>query len=249
MKKISLLIILLLIVSAKVNSQTMNVSYKNLTEKDPVLNYVINATYPKVDFGPEALMGVRGIAQDINTAIDTMVNNKIQIFKKSVSEMPNKTAMNGLGSSLEITSDVLVISGTILSAEIKEFSAVIGMAHPATTINSFNYCTNSVGLLNLADLFKKDSDYLKYISEFCIADLKAKALKDGYTNIDEMITEGASSEEKNFEVWSLTDDSLKIIFNPAQAMPMVFGIRTVSIPLENMTDKINPDGPLNYMFR
>ena len=68
-------------------------------------------------------------------------------FKNSVSEMPNNTTMNGLGSSLRSRKCFCHFRNNILSTD-KEFSPVIGMAHPNTVIRSYNYCINSAGLLS-----------------------------------------------------------------------------------------------------
>jgi len=250
MKKLSALLLIFFILPLSIHSQTMKVVNKSFSENDKKLNYYITADYPQADFGPEALMGVRGISDDINNGIDTIVNNIISGFKNSVSEMTNHTAMNGLGSSLEIKGDASVIAGTIFSAQIKEFSAVIGMAHPNTIITSYNYCITSGGLLtDISGLFLHQSDYLKYISDYCKMDLKMNAERNGYTNINEMIETGASPDVKNFSVWNLSDDMLNITFNAYQVAPYVFGIQSVSIPLSNMTNMINPDGPLSFMFR
>lgn len=250
MKKLSALLLIFFILPLSIHSQTMKVVNKSFSENDKKLNYYITADYPQADFDPEALMGVRGISDDINNGIDTIVNNIISGFKNSVSEMTNHTAMNGLGSSLEIKGDASVIAGTIFSAQIKEFSAVIGMAHPNTIITSYNYCITSGGLLtDISGLFLHQSDYLKYISDYCKMDLKMNAERNGYTNINEMIETGASPDVKNFSVWNLSEDMLNITFNAYQVAPYVFGIQSVSIPLSNMTNMINPEGPLSFMFR
>ena len=52
------------------------------------LEYTISATYPKVGFGSEALMGVRGIADDINNSIDTTIKSIFADFEKEVSDIP-----------------------------------------------------------------------------------------------------------------------------------------------------------------
>ena len=240
MKKLSALLLIFFILPLSIHSQTMKVVNKSFSENDKKLNYYITADYPQADFGPEALMGVRGISDDINNEIDTIVNNIISGFKNSVSEMTNHTAKG----------DASVIAGTIFSAQIKEFSAVIGMAHPNTIITSYNYCITSGGLLtDISGLFLHQSDYLKYISDYCKMDLKMNAERNGYTNINEMIETGASPDVKNFSVWNLSDDMLNITFNAYQVAPYVFGIQSVSIPLSNMTNMINPEGPLSFMFR
>ena len=101
----------------------------------------------------------------------------------------------------------------------------------------------------MSDLFLSNSDYLNYISSYCIADLRSYAQKEGYNNIDDMIIQGASPDIKNFDAWNITIDSLVITFNPYQVAPYVFGIQTVSIPLNNMLNMIDPNGPLAFMFR
>lgn len=248
MKKI-FLIMFISFISLNLFAQTMSITYKTVTDKSSEMNYGLTATYPQVDFGPEALMGVRGIAQDINNSLDTTVNGFIQNFKNEVSQLPNKTTMNGMGSSLEITSTAEIISSTILSAKLSVFTSVAGAAHPITIIYPFNYSTTATGLLKISDLFIPGSNYLDYISSYSISDLRAYAQKEGWTNIDEMIVQGASPDEKNFNSWNLTGDSLVITFNPYQVAPYVFGIQTVSIPLSNMLNIIDPMGPLAFMFR
>ncbi|MDQ3020233.1 MAG: RsiV family protein [Bacteroidota bacterium] len=246
MKNLLLIFIISSIILPCANSQTMNITYKTITDKNP--DYSINATYPQIDFGPEALMGVRGIAQDINNALDTMVSQIINGFVNEVSRLPDKI-VNGNGSSLGITSEAYVSNGTLLSAHITDFSSIAGAAHPLTTIHSFNYSIIASGILNITNLFLSNSDYLNYISNYCITQLREYAQKEGYTNIDEMITGGASPELKNFNTWSIKNDNLEIKFNPYQVAPYVFGIQTVSIPLSNMTSMLNPKGPLSFMFR
>jgi hypothetical protein len=250
MNKMLFIFIAFIVFSSDSFSQTPVISYKTITEKDPAKFYFIQAVYPQIDFGEEALMGLRGIASDVNYMFDTVVTNMITCFKNEVSEAVNKTSMNGLVSSLDISANASVISGNILSADIKEFSSVIANAHPVTLIHSYNYSFESGGLLSsISDLFRPGSDYVKYISEYCINELRMNAQKQGYTDIDDMIKSGASADANNFSVWNVNEDSLIITFNPATVYPHVFGIQKVSIPLANMTDMINPKGPLSFMFR
>ncbi len=230
------------------SAQTMNVVYKTINDNSADLHYTVNATYPQVDFGPDALMGVRGIAQDINNILDTTVNGMIKNFIGEVSAIPRKT-FNGTESSMGITSEASVINGTLLTSQMNEFKSIAGAAHPLTTVYSFNYSTTYGGPLSISDLFSSNSDYLNYLSAECTKQLREYALKEGYTNIDDMITSGASADLKNFNTWNIKDDNLIITFNPYQVAPYVFGIQKVSIPLSNMTGMINPKGPLDFMFR
>lgn len=248
MKKPLYVVLVVCLCYLQTNAQTMNITYKTFTNKNVDLNTTVNVSSPQVDFGPEALMGVRGIAQDINSQIDTMVDLIVQDFTNEVMQMPHKT-VNHMGSSLDITSKATVISGTLLTAQLIQNISIAGAAHPLTTIKSFNYSTASNGVLNISNLFLVNSDYLNYISKYSMSQLKAYAQKEGYNNIDDMINQGASPDTKNFNTWNITEDNLVITFNPYQVAPYVFGIQTVSIPLSNMTGMIDPKGPLSYMFR
>lgn len=229
-------------------AQTMNVEYKTISDNNSEMQYTVTATYPSINFGPDALMGVRGIEQDINNFFDKTINGIIQNFIKQVSDLPEKT-INGTGSSLQITGQGWISNGTLFSSELTTFNNVAGMAHPMTTKSAFNFLNNGEGPLKLSDLFLSDTDYPKYISDYCINNLRTYAQKEGYTNIDDMIVGGASPDAKNFSEWTIKNDSLNIIFNPYQVAPYVFGIQTVSIPLSSMTTLIDPKGPLSFMFR
>lgn len=248
MKKIFCVLFFLWVIVIDTNAQTMNITYTTITRNDPKLNYTVNATYPQVNFGPDALMGVRGNAEDINNSIDTMVNKIITDFANDVAQMPMKT-VNGIGSSLGITSQASVVNSWLLTGQLTEFNNIAGMAHPMTTIHSFNYTSDGTGPILLSALFKPDSDYLNYISTVSIQQLSAYAEKEGYNNINDMIIKGAAADAKNFTQWNIKDDNLVLTFNPYQVAPYVFGIQTVSIPLSDLLNILDPKGPLSFMFR
>lgn len=243
-----IILIILLAVSISVSAQEMNVTYKNAKENNDKLNYSTDVTYPQVDFGPEALMGVRGIAQDINTAINKSVENYIESFKIQLEEVKDGSK-EGETNSFKITSEAEITGGTLLSVKFTMFSNISGMAHPMTNDSSFNYSTISTGLLDLKDLFTEDSEYLKYISAYSQKELEAYAYSQGNENIFDMIKLGTSPDANNFKVWNIKNDSLSITFNPYQTAPYVFGIQEVKIPLSEMLNIINKTGPLEFLFR
>jgi hypothetical protein len=246
-----ILISLLIIATAAslCHSQDMTISYKEILKNNDRLSSEIAASYPQVDFGPDALMGVRGIASDINADVERIVNGMISDFESGVNELEHKT-INGNGSQLDISSDASVTGGSLFSARLTKFSYYAGAAHPMTIISTFNYSTFAYGEIDsIGKLFRTDSGYLKFISNYCITKLREHAVKEGYDNIDDMIVDGASAKEENYKNWYVESDSLVIIFNPYQAGPYVMGIQTVSIALSEMTAMIDPKGPLEFMYR
>lgn len=247
MKKIFLALVLCFAYS-NADSQVMNVTYKSIKDSSAVLRYSVNADYPQVDFGPEALMGVRGIASDINNSLDTTVSGLIKNFKAAVSDISPEAPKEN-ESLLDITGKGWVSNSSLLSVEMTVFSYVAGMAHPNTAVTGFNYDINGSGPFSISDLFIKSSDYLNFLSAFSIRQLTDHAEKEGYDNIRDMILEGASAGVKNFDNWIVENDSLTIIFKPYQVAPYVMGIQSVSIPLSEMTAMIDPKGPLSFMIR
>jgi hypothetical protein len=243
-----LLALIFILAHADADSQVMNVTYKTLKDSNSKLRYSINANYPQVDFGPDALMGVRGIASDINNSLDTAVNGIIKNFEASVSGIPTE-ALNGNESSLEITGKGWVSNGSLFSGELTVFNNVAGMAHPLTTVSGLNFDINGNGPLSVSELFIKNSEYLNYISTVCVSQLTSHADKEGYQNIKDMILEGTAADVNNFDNWVVENDSLTIIFNPYQVGPYVMGIQSLSIPLSEMTAMIDPKGPLSFMIR
>jgi hypothetical protein len=248
MKKIIFIIIVFIAVhlcAVSVFAQLPNVTDKKLKEKNKRERYQITAVYPQVDFGPDALMGMRGVAGDINLAIDTVVMQQVNDFKKWAREMKSPGTQGK--STFEMTYETVQAS-SLFSFKLNVYSNPDGAAHPYVYTASVNYCPASVGLLNISSLFLPDSPYLKYLSDYSVKLLKAHAKDVGVTNIDDMITHGAGPDAENFKVFNVSKDSLLLMFNPGQAGPSVMGIQTVSIPLSGMKDIIDPKGPLEGLL-
>lgn len=244
-----MLAVIVLFAFGSAGAQTMNITYKKQEFSTRGIGWKVSASYPQVDFGPDALMGLRGIAGDINTAIEGLCNRKISDFESAARDR-NPMIPDSMESELEITSEAFVNGGTLLSAVIEEFSYVAGSAHPLTTITTFNYSTTAYGVLDsISKLFVRESGYMTFISNYCNKDLKLRAEKDGYDNISEMIDEGTAPDVKNYGAWYVQEDTLHIVFNPYQAGPYVMGIQYVSMPLSELLPYIDPKGPLEYMFR
>lgn len=245
--KILLTVFLICVMYSGSIAQTMEVTTKNITVAEENSKYSIKIDYPQVNFGPDALMGVRGIAEDINSSLDSIVKSIIEEFVKQATDVPeikdldteSELAINGMG---------WVNNNMLLCTQLINFTYIKGTAHPMTTNTTYNYTSNGEGPLSFSSLFKNDKDYLNYISTICIKDLSAK-LNDKDDDNSDMILDGASADEKNFSNWSVKDDTLIIIFNPYQVAPYVYGMQNVGIPLSEIMEYLDPNGPLSYMFR
>lgn len=241
-------VIFLFIIIFNSGSQTLNIKPYSMGEADSNNKYNLSADYPKIDFGPDALMGVRGIADDINGQILKMIDGQFKPFKEQALQ-DTMSSCPQTESTLEIKYTTIYKNNGYLCFLFETFSNPRCAAHPMTYQTSFNYSYTGKGLLTISDLFAPGSGWLEYISDYCIKELNAKAKKDGLENNEESIKEGAGPKEDNFYTFTVNDHSLNIIFNLYRVGPYVWGFQTVSIPWKGLVKKLDPAGPLGFMVK
>lgn len=221
-------------------AQEMEIDYKTIKENTD--NYEINVTYPQVKF-PNSLMGVRDMAQDINLSIDSMMMSQISSFKQ---EAAGNKPRAGEKNTYNVEGDVLFKDHGYLSVLFSNFTSMSGAAHPLTTMSSFN-ATAGGGKVNISDLFIKDSEWLRFISDYAIKELKDNAAKNGMPD-DGTIEKGAGPDVLNYTVFNVNKDMLYLTFNPYQVGPYVLGSPRVTILLGDMVNYIDHEGPLAFLY-
>lgn len=241
--------ILYICIAISAASQTAVIKQYSYGEAPSDGSYSINISYPKVDFGPDALMGVRGIAEDINNCVDTLRQNLISDFMKEVKNTPKDAPCANNTSGLNTTFKTIYNNSELFSFSFETSSSPACANHPYNFMSSLNYSTTSIGAFGFEDIFKKDSDYLKFVSDYCIKALKEKAAADKLENNDAQITEGASPKSDNFRVFNVNQTELIIYFNPYKVGPWVWGIQSVSIPLSELKSMVDPSGPLASLVK
>ena len=247
MKPIKAVLLHFIIIFTSV-SQTLNIEPYSIGEADKNHKYSLSANYPLIDFGPDALMGVRGIAEDINGSIMKLIMGQFTPFKQQAIEDTIMTCPER-ESTLEINYSTLYKDNGYLCFMFETFSDPRCAAHPMTFRTSFNYSYTGKGLLTISDLFTPGSGWLEYISDYCIKELNTKAKKDGLENNESNILEGAGSKEDNFYTFTVNEHSLDIVFNLYRVGPYVWGFQTVSIPWKGLTKMLDPAGPLGFMVK
>ncbi len=237
----------LMILSVSAFSQKLNITSNTIKDSSSVKKYTVRADYPQIDFGPDALMGMRGVAGDINIEIDSLVGRIINPFKaETIADDPGCPQELNF---LEMTYTTAYKTNSYLSFMFETYISPRCAAHPMTYRNSFNYSYTSKGLLTIDSLFTPGSNWLNYISKYCINELKLRSKKDGLENNDESINSGASAKPGNFNTFTITDHTLDICFNLYQVGPYVWGFQTVSIPWKDLTKMLDPSGPVGFMVK
>jgi len=246
--KILSTIILYITLQFSLYSQTANITTHDYQENSASKRYLMAVKYPQIDFGPEALMGVRGIAQDINTCVDTLWKNRVSDFKNEIRGLPEKPCTEQ-PSALNVTYKTVYNDNSLFSFSFETFSAPDCANHPYNYTTTLNYSATSVGALGLSDIFLKDKPYLKFISDYCMKELKARALKDKLDNINDMIATGTSANADNFRAFNVTQSELIITFNPYRVGPWIWGTQSVSIPYSEIKSMFDPNGPLGIFVK
>jgi hypothetical protein len=142
-----------------------------------------------------------------------------------------------------ITSDYIIENGThgLLSVLINVGFYMSGAAHPNQYTATLNLDIAASKVLALKDLFKADTDYLKFISAYCLQDLKKQSRLEWET--------GAEPKAENFQNWNFTSTGLLFSFDPYQVTSYAMGPQAVTIPYSAMKDILNPSGPLDSLFK
>lgn len=161
--------------------------------------------------------------QEMNKELANFVTNELSKFEKSkvsVNDLPKDYAGK---NSLYIDYKIIFQNKHIISIlfTLSQYSA--GAAHPNNSMKTFNFIDGK--LVQLDDLFKKDSQYLKQIADFCQTALLKKEISE-----KKWIIDGSRPTAENYKNWYFNQHGLSIVFNPYQVAAYVYGEQTVIIP-------------------
>jgi hypothetical protein len=126
----------------------------------------------------------------------------------------------------------------LLTLEFQLWSYGAGAAHPNVNTRTSNFLLHSSTLLEFGDLFQPKSNYLDFISKYCVADLHAQLppeLKANYAGErDAWIGRGAGPQYNNFEKFLLVKGGVRFHFDAYSVGPYVEGKREVFIPVATL---------------
>jgi len=113
-----------------------------------------------------------------------------------------------------------------------------GGAHPMTIIKSLNINIETGEVYCLDDLFKPGSNYVERLSKIIAKDIKERDIP--VINEFEFI-----SPNQDFYI---VDNNLIIYFQLYELAPYFYGFPLFSIPIQDIEDIINDNGPLSTMM-
>jgi hypothetical protein len=204
--------------------------------------------------------------EKFNRAVTNLVARRTGEFKKAAAERAREaaTAKEDVSPPSSLLIDYVVTTANKGFISILfTFSEFTGGQHPNNYSESFNYDLNRNAPVSLADLFIRNSNYLKVISDYSIGELeklekdiymrsvRSEAQTDSAGELEKLeadivfrINMGAGPELKNFRSWNITPTGLHINFDTYQVGPYVDGPYGVVVPYSMLKRIIKPDGLL-----
>jgi hypothetical protein len=216
---------------------------RNIAENNKLKLFEIDAEYPEITGGSNP-----GIAK-FNLQAKQIVTKSLAEFRK---EMLGQTAedlkfskQRGISNYMDISYDVAYATNDFVSIQFYD-DTFTGGAHPNHSSFALNYDLKNGRILTLAELFQPKSNYLKALSDYSIAKLKAQA--EEMTD-DEWLTRGAGANAENFRSWNITEKGLMITFDPYQVAAYAAGPQTVLIPYSKLKSILKPNGVLSPLVK
>ena len=198
------------------------------TNQDPA--FTITAQIPQLTGSDD----VRVVA--FNQLLNDVVQKEVVIFRGEFMRGPFVEVSTN--SFLDVTYEQLSQYNDIWSFKFHYSFYNNGAAHPGDFSHTVNYDLGLGHELALGDLFISGSDYLGAISNYCLEELRSKPYSDSFT------TSGADPTFENYRNWNISPVGLVITFDTYQVAPGAAGPQIVVIPYGQLTDLIDPQGPL-----
>lgn len=193
-------------------------------------------SYPK-------LISTNEVIQKISSKLYDRMKPQIEEYQKDAKEgfmedLITSTWLFNYDYSIDYYSEELIsLKGLVYS--------YTGGAHGNTYYVSSNYLITGgeSRLLKLSDLFKKDSGYVKILSDLIIKDLKKQ--KAGWVVNGEI----KSLKEDEIGPFALSTRGIQFAFAPYAVGPYSDGAFFVTVGYENLKNIIEPHGPIAHFIK
>jgi hypothetical protein len=217
------------------------VASKQVREQNKKRGFRVNAEYPQIEG-----------AENFNALAEAFVTKEVADFRRDAGRKPGEEDLtpDAGDDTLDIRYFVRLLSDDLISVEFAMDYYEHGAAHGSHAFHVVNYDAKSGRVLQLADLFKPGSNYLRKVSEAAIKQVRRwnrDSAADGGGEpylLEEGITSGAAPDAENYQNWTLTPRGLAVTFDYYQLGSYAAGAQKVVLPYADLKDVIRTDGPL-----
>ncbi len=171
------------------------------------------------------------------------VTGTVAAFKKDgnfANLTPADIKMQGFDQGRKDTLEIkyLIFLSTRTVSYVYTLYEDTGGAHGNTFFKTFTFDTTTGAPLALADLFTPGADYLGTLSG--IARAKLPGMLQEHMDA-QMMNNGTTPEDKNFENFFIDNATLNILFPPYQVASYAVGPQTLQIPLSELASILRPE--------
>ncbi len=195
--------------------------------KNHRLQYWINVSYPQI-LGSEDLH-IRQLNQRIKELTTKQYQWPLSPSTKDLRYYREKwpEAFN----TVDVNYKVRSASDSFLSIYFISYSYGIGAAHSVQHSFVVNYDLTRRRELKLSDVFHRRSNYLEYISRYCVNELSTKS--------EFLFTEALLPRARNFQSWNIERDGIRFNFDACTVFACADGEQTVLVPFADLTPLLN----------
>ena len=172
------------------------------------------------------------IYEKVNALLSDFALNRIELFRQETAELSQLSGVNW-PYELHMDYEIVYESSRHLSVVFVESKYLSGLK-PTSMMYTYTFNVTQQRLLSLKDLFKSNTDYLSFLSEYTSDTLLANS--DIYDK--EWVLVGTSADESNFKHFVLTGEGLTIVFEKNQVGPESLGEPMVTIPYEALLNNV-----------
>ena len=217
-------------VSFEGDTRLVSKSLKESKRRGKWGGHEISAEYPQ-------LQGGGANALKFNEAVRALVLKDVADHRNLFGEG------EGGGGELDLSYYVSFADDSLVSVDFSDYWFYFGAGSRMAASTTFNYDLARGRALNLADLFKPSSDYLKIISDACKRELQSQFKGESFPDAARIAesVEGVVGDEKK---WLISKDGLVVVFDSMEFGPSGSGEHTVTVPFAALKNVIRPDGPV-----
>lgn len=172
-----------------------------------------------------------------NTELKDISQKEIDAFKKDT-VLYTTTPIVSAGSFFNVEYELMGQQGNFWSIKFNIDGYTDGAAHPYHYTVTVNHDLDMDKDITLNEIFRLDSNYLQFISQYCATELSKRDVGfDGFQ-------QGADPTPENYRNWNVSDQGLVITFDEYQVAPYAAGPQTVVIPFSTLGELADYKGPI-----
>ncbi len=222
--------------------------YLQMKEYSDQYSYSFEADYPQVATDDSTADAATNLC--ITTFItDTLDRFRAEAIARSVEKDEMKKVTVAAWDELSISHNISLYTPKLLSIEFEFMSYYAMGMHPNMHTRTLNFQLHPSLRLELKAVFKASSNYLKLLSQYCVADLhRQQPLRFHDTNErakelmnkeDAWILSGAAPYYRNYKHFVFTRGGIRVFFDPYQVGSYAEGRYEVFVPLYILDPLLN----------